>query len=414
MCNSLEFSVCATEKCSACGACVNICPRGCISYCTQNTGTKVATIDTTRCISCGLCKKICPQLNEISGEVSSECYAAWSLDENVKHNSASGGVASELYRLFIDKKGSVAGVYMTPEHKAVFSLTDQLEDITAFRNSKYVYSDTGSIFSEVEVSLKQDKQVLFIGLPCQVAALKSFLQMCRVSTEQLWTVDIVCHGVTPDTFLTEHIQFLENKYKKLATQVEFRDPDERTSTFTFSLKNEKSTFYKKKVKRNDVYQIGYHSGITYRDNCYSCQYASPKRQGDLTIADFAYVGCYAPCEYNNENVSCVLVNTIKGKNLIKELTSTERMYLEKRPIQEEINHEMQLNRPTIIPPERAVFLKKFTICSNFEEAICFATRKRRIKNEVAYWLHIENIKVFISKVMPKNVKSCIKKIIQRG
>ena len=39
------MNVCGTEKCSACGACINICPKGCISYLKKETGTKVAVIN---------------------------------------------------------------------------------------------------------------------------------------------------------------------------------------------------------------------------------------------------------------------------------------------------------------------------------------------------------------------------------
>ena len=51
------MNVCDTEKCSACGACINICPKGCISYLKKVTGTKVAVINKNSCINCHLCKK---------------------------------------------------------------------------------------------------------------------------------------------------------------------------------------------------------------------------------------------------------------------------------------------------------------------------------------------------------------------
>ena len=65
-----------------CGACINICPKDCISYLKKETGTKVAVINKNRCINCHLCKKVCPQLDTVEGSKSFACYAAWSLDDN--------------------------------------------------------------------------------------------------------------------------------------------------------------------------------------------------------------------------------------------------------------------------------------------------------------------------------------------
>jgi len=44
-----------TEKCSGCGACLEVCPQGAISL----RGDK-AQIDNRRCIECGMCLPVCP------------------------------------------------------------------------------------------------------------------------------------------------------------------------------------------------------------------------------------------------------------------------------------------------------------------------------------------------------------------
>lgn len=404
------MGVCDADKCSACGVCINICPKGCISYLKKETGTKVAVINKNSCVNCHLCKKVCPQLDTVEGLESFVCYAAWSFDDTIRTNSASGGIATELYRFFSDKGYKLAGVSMTPMHTAEFSLSDSFESMPAYRNSKYVYSDAGNIYYEVGKNLVNQRGVLFIGLPCQVAALKKYLFVKKISLELLFTVDIVCHGTTPEQFLGEHI---EKKKKKKAIHVEFRDPEEKTSSFTFSLKDAEHTFYKRRVKANDVYQIGYHAGITYRDNCYSCQFATRKRQGDITLADFSYVGSYEFCSYSNENVSCVLINSKKGESLFSELCSTDRIFYEKRPIEEEVTTEKQLNYPTRVPREREKFLKEIKSNNGFEKAMKYAARRIMIVNTVKNITHIEKIKQIMSEKLPPNVKNGIKKVLKR-
>lgn len=407
------MGVCDADKCSACGVCINICPKGCISYLKKETGTKVAVINKNSCVNCHLCKKVCPQLDTVEGLESFVCYAAWSFDDTIRTNSASGGIATELYRFFSDKGYKLAGVSMTPMHTAEFSLSDSFESMPAYRNSKYVYSDAGNIYYEVGKNLVNQRGVLFIGLPCQVAALKKYLFVKKISLELLFTVDIVCHGTTPEQFLGEHIEHIEKKKKKKAIHVEFRDPEEKTSSFTFSLKDAEHIFYKRRVKANDVYQIGYHAGITYRDNCYSCQFATRKRQGDITLADFSYVGSYEFCSYSNENVSCVLINSKKGESLFSELCSTDRIFYEKRPIEEEVTTEKQLNYPTRVPREREKFLKEIKSNNGFEKAMKYAARKIMIVNTVKNITHIEKIKQIMSEKLPPNVKNGIKKVLKR-
>lgn len=407
------MGVCDADKCSACGVCINICPKGCISYLKKETGTKVAVINKNSCVNCHLCKKVCPQLDTVEGLESFVCYAAWSFDDTIRTNSASGGIATELYRFFSDKGYKLAGVSMTPMHTAEFSLSDSFESMPAYRNSKYVYSDAGNIYYEVGKNLVNQRGVLFIGLPCQVAALKKYLFVKKISLELLFTVDIVCHGTTPEQFLGEHIEHIEKKKKKKAIHVEFRDPEEKTSSFTFSLKDAEHTFYKRRVKANDVYQIGYHAGITYRDNCYSCQFATRKRQGDITLADFSYVGSYEFCSYSNENVSCVLINSKKGESLFSELCSTDRIFYEKRSIEEEVTTEKQLNYPTRVPREREKFLKEIKSNNGFEKAMKYAARKIMIVNTVKNITHIEKIKQIMSEKLPPNVKNGIKKVLKR-
>jgi coenzyme F420-reducing hydrogenase beta subunit len=54
-----------------------------------------------------------------------------------------------------------------------------------------VQSDLGDCFSEIKKHLMQETKVCFIGTPCQVYGLKSYL---RKEYDNLVTVDLVCHG----------------------------------------------------------------------------------------------------------------------------------------------------------------------------------------------------------------------------
>ena len=305
----------------------------------------------------------------------------------------------------------ICGVNMDNNYLCSYSITNSNYD--QFANSKYTYSDMGYIYTIIKEKILKNEKVLFIGLPCQVAALKQYIDLYKLNRNLLTLVDIVCHGVTPQDYLKTHIENICKKKKKNATEVFFRDPSFNTYTFTFTLKNNGIPFYKKKVYRNDVYQIGYHKGIAYRENCYHCRFSNKQRQGDLTLSDFAGVGKYKKCDYDNKNVSCVLVNTKKGYNFYQSLLLENRIYSEIRPIEEEYDFESRLHTPTPIPKERNKFKKMYEKSSNFDYSMLYAAKGIVIKNELKYYLNINGINSFLSRLLPNSIKERIKVILRK-
>ena len=47
------------EKCTGCGACIQSCPKQCISWITKEFGFYYPQIDEEICVNCGLCEKVC-------------------------------------------------------------------------------------------------------------------------------------------------------------------------------------------------------------------------------------------------------------------------------------------------------------------------------------------------------------------
>jgi len=361
--------ICDRKYCSACKACVNACPRQCISMEVDSLDCPYPVINQERCVDCGQCQKSCPNCNELDFHKTRKVLAAWSLDTETRKRSASGGVAAELYKYAIENGWHAFGVFINRE-KASFIAVNSLEDIENVRNSKYVYSDTNNIYSQIKIKLNRGQKVLFVGLPCQVAGLYSFL---GGGNTKLTTVDLVCHGVVPDEYLKQHIDRIERSAKKKTTKIYFRNPDLHTYTYTFTLEDSNQLFYRKQVYEDDVYQLGYHKALIYRENCFNCRFAQQKRLGDLTICDFPMVGEVIPVSYNRMNVSCVLVNTERGEQFIDCLK--ERLFLEQRPWEEAFEYEPQLNHPYERHPGRELFMKEYTTNHDFQRAASIALKK---------------------------------------
>lgn len=362
-------TICDKKQCSACKACVNKCPRQCITMVADSLDAPYPEIDKKKCIDCGLCHKTCPNNNNLDFHEARKVLAAWSLDAETRKRSASGGVAAEFYKYAIENGWYTCGVTIN-RHKATYIEIKTFEDIENVCNSKYVFSDTLDIYLRIQDILKHGRTVLFIGLPCQVAGLYCFLGK---SYSNLITVDLVCHGIVPDEYLKQHIENIEKQTKRKSSHIYFRNPELHTYTFNFTLGDDDGIFYKKQVYEDDTYQLGYHKALIYRENCYHCQYAQQKRIGDLTICDFSAIGKLIPVNYDRMNVSCVLVNTDCGEKTIGQLSN--RLFMEQRPRREAFAYEPQLNHPYDKHSGRNIFVSEYKLTHNFEFAASQALKK---------------------------------------
>ena len=402
-------TICSENTCTLCKACVSICPVGCVALEKDVLNNEYA-VKGEKCINCNLCEKVCPANKETELNDIKKCYAAWSLNSITRKQSASGGIATELYRYELQHmSGAIVGVSIK-NNKAIYTISEEASEIKQYQNSKYTLGDTNKVYREVKERLKNGESVTFIGVPCHVAGLKNYLKSLKINIENLFCVDLVCHGCVSPDYLQEHVQYIKKKKHIEVDDINFRNPLYGTENFVFTMSSNGKVKYKKKVYRNDAYQVGYHKGVIYRDCCYSCKYAKESRVGDISLADFSGVGSVIPTEYTNKNVSCILANSKKGIERIKKMHELHMIYLEERPIEEETNYERQLHEATELSEEAIAFRNAYARGMSFDRAIFKACFKRIIKNELKWLLHIELLKKIISKMLPPFIKRSIKNV----
>ena len=314
------------KKCCGCAACADNCPQRAIKMIPDNKGFVIPKIDMEKCIECGLCKSVCQYINPVELTETEETYVSSCSNSNVLVRSASGGCFYSIAESFLLDGGIVAGcaydntgAILSAKHIVAKNKTE----LVRLQGSKYVQSNTEGIFNEVKAAAKNNKSVLFCGTPCQVAACKKVLEK---KYDNITYVDIICHGVPSLHMFTEYVAYLEKKHGIVIDAVCFRDKSKG-----WDLKG--SIEYHKGEKRYKKYFLtgasSYYSlflrGQTYRECCYECKYAGKYRCGDVTLGDYWGIEKVHP-EYLLKNggkldetkgVSCVLVNTLKGKELIR-------------------------------------------------------------------------------------------------
>lgn len=171
------------------------------------------------CIECGLCEEVCPTNAAPKLNYPLKAFAAWSMNQETRQKSASGGIATTLYTYSLENDISFVGAYLDDKFECRLKIGDSTEDIIEFQSSKYTHSYADDIYKQVGEQLKNGIQVLFVGLPCQVAALNNYLNLIRVDQKNLIKIDIICHGTPNPNYLIEHINKISKTTMKLLDTV---------------------------------------------------------------------------------------------------------------------------------------------------------------------------------------------------
>lgn len=347
--------ICAPSDCTGCGMCQQICHQNAISMLPDTEGFLHPSIDISLCNNCGMCQRFCPVNTPLMKRKVLKVYSGWSNDEYVRINSSSGGAFTEIAKLILVKGGVVFGVAMDESVMARHIYVDNENELSKLRGSKYVQSIIGNAYREAKEFLQNGRLVLFTGTPCQIAGLYNYL---RKDYSNLYTVDLICHGVPSPKIFYDYKKYIEGIIKERVTDVKFRykksswifynmgiNPHvEKTGTITHSYMG---SYYA------DPYIRVFLRDNILRPNCYHCQYTSIERISDFTIADWWKYKAVSEADndFEKKGVSLLMCNSEKAVNLSQNLS----MKLRERTIEEASNTNLSLRRPFPKPETRDEF-----------------------------------------------------------
>lgn len=230
--------------------------------------------------------------------------------------SSSGGLATAISEVIIKNEGYVFGVkYSEDFYRAEYCCVNTLEDLNLLKGSKYTESYKGDIYSHLIAKLNEKKPVLFIGLGCDIGAVKNFCLIHNIDTTFLFTIDILCHGPAVKGVHESFVRELEQRYKS------------RLSYFTIRYKKKRWTpFYIKAEFINGVKKIipfeksDYGKAFRYiaKPSCTNCQFKGGQHKGDICLGDYWGIEKGMP-GWNEKGVSVIIVQTEKGRELLNML-----------------------------------------------------------------------------------------------
>lgn len=296
--------------CCGCTACASICAHDAITMKPDGLGFLYPEVDKENCVDCGLCEKVCAFNDHYDTSLNLDkplAYGARHKDMNEVETSRSGAAFIAISDYILEQGGVVYGAGYTDHFRVVHKRATTKEERDEFKGSKYVQSDMTGVFRQVKKDLRDGLIVLFSGTPCQTSGLNSFVG--KRLRENLFLVDIVCHGVPSPYLWRDYIAYLEKKQGSPIVWVNFRDKQK------YGWAAHRETFkFRGGSKMSFTYLFYQH--VAFRKSCSKCHFTNTKRPSDITIADFwGWEKTDTQINADDKGVSLVLLNTEKGRKL---------------------------------------------------------------------------------------------------
>jgi len=218
---TLASEVVAPSKCIGCGACVVVCPFGCLEYVEEKPRL------AKECKLCGLCAKVCPRYewtfekaerfvfgrqrkSEEDFGVYRRIVIAQATNDEVLKVRQDGGVATALL-LFALEKGLIDGAIVsdsdpTKPFYPVPKLATTRDDVLKAGGTKYFCSP--NLLPLTEMLNQKKSNVALVGTPCKIHAIRSMQMagMKRPTVPLKFLIGLMCSECfTYEGLMEEHI-----------------------------------------------------------------------------------------------------------------------------------------------------------------------------------------------------------------
>lgn len=362
------------ERCVGCAACVQVCPKSCITMQSDPKGFLHPQIDSAACVDCKACEKVC----QVSAPVEKyplpkKVYAARIKQNDELKSCSSGGIASLLAETVVKDGGIVYGAAFDENLQVRHIRVTDAAGLKKLQGSKYVQSDIQTVYSSLRRDLGVGKKVLVIGTPCQIAGVRKIFGEKR----DMLLCDLVCHSVPSPRLFADHIHAIEAGGKKVK-DYRFRD-----KAFGWSYNLNRIIYQDGSTELhsywNQCYKRLFLLNLIQRESCYTCSYTDCRRVGDITLGDYWGVNKVTDRFADDKGVNVVFLNTEKALTAVETLLREQTEWME-------TSLEDTLQVRLIMPCQKTAAVDSFWSC--YENTSYRVAAERFAGNQ--YYLTLRN------------------------
>lgn len=283
-------------------------------------------------------------------------FGGFIKNQETRFESTSGGAFSTIVDAYCDENYVIFGAEAKGLEVFHSYITDK-KDLSKFRKSKYSQSKMGTCYKDCKIFLNEGKKILFSGTPCQIAGLKTFLNVTNTNTSNLLTVDVVCEGVPSPLYIRKYEEELFIKFGRKVESLDYRYTGKscfNCGKWDFEMMKTKLVDNKKKIIVDRWFNPFWSIWINHlmsRPSCYECPFAKEERTADISLGDLWGVHLYCPDLYgNNGGASLVFANSEKGKEVV--LKAQEDMYGHELKFEDAIQYQGPMRKHIANNPKR--------------------------------------------------------------
>jgi len=208
--------------CTGCGTCSAICTQDAITMVPSGEHF-YPELNDDYCIRCGRCLAVCPGLtsdimaiadslwpkNKCNAKIGKylSTHVGCSLDEAIRYESASGGIATSLI-LYLLNERIIDGAIITRMNSTDPLLTETIiartpEEVLQAQGSKYCPTSPVESLKHLK-SIKTEEKYAFVGLPCHIHGVRN------LQKKEEWARKRII--ITIGLFCSHTVSFLGNEF----------------------------------------------------------------------------------------------------------------------------------------------------------------------------------------------------------